>query len=49
MPYGWHTDPEGKEELAHLTEHILFSNHDGQTEQEIKEAIDGSHGQQHVE
>lgn len=35
MPYGWDADPEGKKELAHLTEHILFSNHDGQTEQEI--------------
>lgn len=40
VPYGWDADPPGKEELAHLTEHILFSDHDGQTEQEIKEAID---------
>ena len=44
MPYGWDADPEGKEELAHLTEHILFSDHDKQTEQEIKEAIDGIGG-----
>ena len=44
LPYGWDADPEGKEELAHLTEHILFSDHDGQTEQEIKEAIDGIGG-----
>ena len=44
VPYGWDADPEGKEELAHLTEHILFSDHDGQTEQEIKEAIDGIGG-----
>ncbi|MCK5650088.1 MAG: insulinase family protein [Gemmatimonadetes bacterium] len=41
VPYGWDADPRGKEELAHLTEHVLFSDHDGQTEQEIKEAIDG--------
>ena len=44
VPYGWDADPEGKEELAHLTEHILFSDHDGQSEQEIKEAIDGIGG-----
>ena len=44
VPYGWDADPEGKEELAHLTEHILFSDHDGKTEQEIKEAIDGIGG-----
>ncbi|MCH7857257.1 MAG: insulinase family protein [Gemmatimonadetes bacterium] len=44
IPYGWDSDPLGKEELAHLTEHILFSDHDGQTEQEIKEAIDGIGG-----
>ena len=44
VPYGWDADPEGKEELTHLTEHILFSDHDGKTEQEIKEAIDGIGG-----
>ena len=44
VPYGWDSDPRGKEELAHLTEHILFSDHDGRTEQEIKEAIDGIGG-----
>jgi predicted Zn-dependent peptidase len=44
VPYGWDADPVGKEELAHPTEHILFSDHDGQTEQEIKEAIDGLGG-----
>ena len=44
VPFGWDSDPEGKEELAHLTEHVLFSDHDGQTEQEIKEAIDGIGG-----
>ena len=44
VPYGWDADPRGKEELAHLTEHILFSDHDGRTEQEINEAIDGIGG-----
>lgn len=41
VPYGWDVDPRGKEGLAHLTEHVLLSDHDGQTEQEIKGAIDG--------
>jgi len=44
VPYGWDADPSGKEELAHLTEHMLFSDHDGKTEQEIKEAIEGIGG-----
>ena len=44
VPYGWDADPRGKEELAHLTEHMLFSDHDGQTEQEIKDAIEGIGG-----
>lgn len=44
VPYGWDSDPRGKEELAHLTEHILFSDHDGRTEQEINDAIDGIGG-----
>ena len=41
VPYGWDADPRGKEELAHLTEHVLLSDHDGQREQEIRGAIDG--------
>ena len=44
VPYGWDSDPRGKEELAHLTEHILFSDHNGRTEQEINDAIDGLGG-----
>ena len=40
VPVGWDADPQGKEELAHLTEHVLFSDHDGKTEKEIKDAID---------
>lgn len=39
VPYGWDVDPPGKEELAHFTEHMLFSDHDGRTEEEIIEAI----------
>ncbi|MCH7562352.1 MAG: insulinase family protein [Gemmatimonadetes bacterium] len=44
VPYGWDRDLEGKEELAHFTEHMLFSDHDGRTESEIKEAIEGRGG-----
>ena len=44
VPFGWDVDPRRKEELAHLTEHILFSDHDGRTEEEIKEAIDAIGG-----
>ena len=44
VPYGWDSDPRRKEELAHLTEHILFSDHDGRTEEDIKEEIDAIGG-----
>ena len=44
VPYGSDQDPRRKEELAHLTEHILFSDHDGRTEQEINDAIDAIGG-----
>lgn len=44
VPYGWDRDLEGKEELAHFTEHMLFSDHDGRTEREIKDAIEGRGG-----
>ena len=44
VPYGWDSDPRGKEGLAHLTEHILFTDHEGQTELEIKDAIEGVGG-----
>jgi len=40
IPYGWDRDIRGKEELAHFTEHMLFSDHDGRTEREIKDAIE---------
>ena len=38
---GSDADPPGKEQLAHFTEHMLFSDHDGRTEQEIKDAVEG--------
>ena len=44
VPNGWDADPAGKEELAHLTEHILFTDHEGQTELEIADAIEGVGG-----
>ena len=39
VPFGSDLDPEGKEELAHFTEHMLFADHDGRTEDEILEEI----------
>ncbi len=44
VPYGSDADPHEKEGLAHLTEHILLSDHDGRTEEEIKGAIDAIGG-----
>ncbi len=44
IPFGSHWDPRGKEGLAHFTEHMLFSDHDGQTEQQVKDAIEGLGG-----
>ncbi|MCE2397811.1 MAG: insulinase family protein [Gemmatimonadetes bacterium] len=40
VPVGSDADPPGKEQLAHFTEHMLFSDHDGRTEQEIKDAVE---------
>ena len=45
VPVGSDADPPGKEQLAHFTEHMLFSDHDGRTEQEIKDAVEGIGGQ----
>ena len=44
IPVGSDADPPGKEQLAHFTEHMLFSDHDGRTEQEIKDAVEGLGG-----
>ena len=41
---GSDADPPGREQLAHFTEHMLFSDHDGRTEQEIKDAVEGLGG-----
>ena len=41
---GSDADPPGKEQLAHFTEHMLFSDHEGRTEQEIKNAVEGIGG-----
>ena len=45
VPVGSDADPPGREQLAHFTEHMLFSDHDGRTEQEIKDAVEGLGGQ----
>lgn len=44
VPFGADSDPVGKEGTAHLLEHMLFSDHDGRTEQAIKEDIEGRGG-----
>ena len=44
VPVGADADPPGKEQLAHFTEHMLFSDHNGRTEQEIKDAVEGLGG-----
>lgn len=40
IPVGSDHDPIGKEELAHFTEHMLFSDHMGRTEEEIKDEVE---------
>lgn len=40
IPYGSDQDPIGKEQLAHFTEHMLFSDHLGRTEEQIKKEIE---------
>ena len=40
IPVGSDHDPIGKEELAHFTEHMLFSDHMGRTEEEIKREVE---------
>ena len=44
VPVGSDADPPGREELAHFTEHMLFSDHNGRTEHEIKDAVEGLGG-----
>ena len=45
VPVGYEADPPGREQLAHFTEHMLFSDHAGRTEQEIKDAVEGLGGE----
>lgn len=40
IPYGSDHDTPGLEELAHFTEHMLFSDHLGRTEEQIKREIE---------
>ena len=44
VPVGSDADPPGREQLAHFTEHMLFSDRAGRTEQEIKDAVEGLGG-----
>ena len=37
-------DPPGREQLAHFTEHMLFSDHLGRTDEQIKHEIDDKGG-----
>ncbi len=38
-PFGSDDDPLGKEELAHFTEHMLFTDHLGRTEEQIEREV----------
>ncbi len=40
VPYGSDRDPPGKEQLAHFTEHMLFSDRAGRTEEQIKRDLE---------
>jgi predicted Zn-dependent peptidase len=44
LPFGADQDPPGKEQLAHFTEHMLFSDQPGLTEEEIKRQIEALGG-----
>jgi len=45
VPVGADADPPGREQLAHFTEHMLFSDREGRTEQEIKDAVESLGGE----
>lgn len=44
VPYGADMDPPGKEQLAHFTEHMLFSDHRGLSEEDIKDQVESRGG-----
>lgn len=39
LPVGSSSDPRGLEGLAHFVEHMVFTDHRGRTEEEIKQAV----------
>ena len=39
LPYGRDADPDGREQLAHFVEHMLFKGHMGRSELEIKREV----------
>jgi predicted Zn-dependent peptidase len=44
LPVGADADPPGKEQLAHFTEHMLFSDQPGRSEEEIRREIESRGG-----
>lgn len=44
VPAGWDADPSGKEETTHFLEHVLFGDHRGKREEEIKDEVEGRGG-----
>jgi predicted Zn-dependent peptidase len=44
VPYGRDMDPVGKEESAHFVEHMLFGDHRGVSEEEIKDQVESVGG-----
>ncbi len=44
VPVGRDADPSGKSHLAHFLEHMLFTDRDGRTEQEIRDAAESLGG-----
>ncbi len=44
VPYGSDQDPVGKEETAHFLEHMLFSDHRGESEERIKDEVESRGG-----
>ncbi|MGQ9427382.1 M16 family metallopeptidase [Gilvimarinus sp. F26214L] len=39
LPVGSSLDPKGREGLAHFVEHMVFTDHRGRTEEEIKQSV----------
>jgi zinc protease len=44
IPYGSDMDPEGREETAHFVEHMLFGDHRGVSEEDIKDQVESVGG-----